>query len=155
MTSHTVKSIIVGIASNLITTIILPVITIALAFYLTVSLESRLAICNMALILTTILLILNIHFSPRRVRVIRTLEQSHAYLVEKNIARHIPDERTFNYLGQIYGFDWKDIDKITDDEFKNQFSTGSTLPSIVPHCVEFYEQKQQSEQNMQKKNLKK
>jgi hypothetical protein len=104
----------------------------------------------MAFILTTILLILNLHFSPRRVRVIRTLEQPHIYLIEKDIARHIPDPETFNYLGQTYGFDWKDIDTITNDEFKNQFSTGSTLPSIVPHCLEFYERKRQSEQNIQK-----
>lgn len=150
MANHTFKSIFLGIVSNLITAIIVPVITIALGLYLTVSLESRLAICNMAFILTTILLILNLHFSPRRVRVIRTLEQPHIYLIKKDIARHIPDPETFNYLGQIYGFDWKDIDTITNDEFKNQFSTGSTLPNIVPHCLEFYERRRQSEQNIQK-----
>jgi hypothetical protein len=133
------------------TPIIVPIITIALGFYLTVSLESRLTICNMAFILATILLILKLHFSPRRVRVIRTHEQPHTYLIEKNIAKHIPDSETFNYLGQIYGFAWKDIDIITNDEFK-KFSTGSALHSIVPHCLKFYELKRQSEQNIQKGN---
>jgi hypothetical protein len=149
MTNQTFKSVFLGIVSNLITAIIIPVITIALGFYLTVSLESRLAIFNMALILAAILLILNLRFSPRRVRVIRPHEQPHVYFIEKNIARHIPDQETFNYLGQIYGFDWKDIDMVTNDEFKKQFSTGSTLPSIVPHCLKFCEQKQKSEQSVQ------
>ena len=149
MANHTFKVIFLGILSNLITVIIVPVFTIALGLYLTVSLESRLAICNMALVLTAILLILNLRFSPRRVRVIRTHEQPHTYLIEKDIARHIPDGETFNYLGQLYGFDWKDIDTITNEEFKKQFSTGSTLPSIVPHCLRFCEQKQKSEQNVQ------
>ena len=148
MANQTFRSVFLGIVSNLITAIIIPVITIALGLYLTVSLESRLAIFNMAFILATILLILNLRFSSRRVRVIRPHEQPHVYLIEKNIARHIPDSETFNYLGQIYGFDWKDIDMITNDEFKKQFSTGSTFPSIVPHCLRFYEQKQKSEQNV-------
>ena len=150
MTNQTFRSIFLGIVSNLITVIIVPVITIALGLYLTVSLESRLAICNMALVLTAILLILNLRFSPRRVRVIRTHEQPHTYLIEKDIARHIPDGETFTYLGQLYGFDWKDIDTITNDEFKKQFSTGSTLPSIVPHCLKFCERNRKSEQKVEK-----
>lgn len=150
--SQIFRSIFLGIVSNLLTPIMVPIITIVLGLYLTVSLESRLTICNMALILATILLILKLHFSPRRVRVIRTHDQPHVYLIEKNTAKHIPDPETFNYLGQTYGFDWKDIDTITNDEFKKKFSAGSPLHSIIPHCLKFYERKRESEQNIQKGN---
>lgn len=147
MANHIFKSIFLKIVSNLIPTIIVPVFAIALGLYFAVSLESKLAIWNMAFILATFLLILYLHLSPRRVRVVSIHAQPHVYLIEKGIARHIPDPETFNYLGQIYGFDWKDIDMITNDEFKNQFSTGSTLHSIVSH-LESYKQKGQSKQNI-------
>ena len=127
MMNPTFKSVFLGIISNLITAIIIPVITIALGLFLPISLESKLAISNMALILAAILLILNLHFSSKRVRVIRPHEQPHVYLIEKNLARHIPDGETFKYLGEIYGFDSKDIDMVTNEEFKRQFSSGSTF----------------------------
>jgi len=144
----TFSSIFHGIISSLIAAIILPVISIPLGFYFSVSLESKLIIFNIALVLSAIL-VMNHHFSPQRVRVIRHQAQPHTYLVEKNVARHIPDVETFNYLGQIYGFDWKDVQEITYDKFIKQFSTGSTMPSIKPHCQEFHKQRM-IEQNAQK-----
>ena len=140
MMNQIFRSIFSGIVSNIITAILFPAI-ITLQLYLNVSLESRLAICNMAFILTTILLILNHHFSPRRVRVIQIHDRDHVYFIEQNIARHIPDPHTFEYLGKLHGFAWNDIDKITNDEFKKQFSAGSSLPSIVPHCQKFCEER--------------
>lgn len=146
MKNHTFRSVFLGIVSNLITAIIIPLITIALGFSLNISLESKLLFLNMSFILAAIFLILNLRFAKRPFRLIRPHEQPHIYLVENNIARHIPDPETFNYLGQLYGFDWKDVDQVSNDELKNQFSTGSVLPSVVPHFQRYYEQKQKTEQ---------
>lgn len=138
--NQTFRSTISGIISSLINTaIILPIISIFLGFYLTISLEAKLAIFNIGFILFAIILILKFHFAHESVRVIRAQTSHHTYLVQKKIARHIPDEETFNYLGEIYGFHWGKIEVISHDEFTKQFSTESVLPSIIPHCRAFCE----------------
>ena len=147
MPNHAVRTVFLGIISSLITAIIIPAITIILGLSLNISLESRLIVFNMALILAVIFLILNQRFSTRQFRLIRPHEHHEVYLVERNIARHIPDEFTFNYLGQLYGFAWKDIDMVTNDEIKKQYSSGSTLPSVLPYCQQFHEQKKKNEKN--------
>lgn len=140
--NQTAKSIIPALIANLINwAFIVPLISLALGFYLSVSLEAKLAIFNMALVLLVIILILRHQFSPQGVRVIRTQIAVNTYLVKNKVARHIPDAETFEYLGEIYGFHWGNIEMIPHDEFKRQFSTESTLPSILPHCQKFYEQK--------------
>lgn len=134
------RSIIPGIVSGLINAaIILPIISIFLGFYLSVSLEAKLAIFNIGLILFAIILTLKFHFTNESVRIIKTQTSHHTYLVKKNIARHIPDGETFEYLGEMYGFHWGKIEVISHDEFTRQFSTDSTLPSIIPHCQAFCE----------------
>ena len=132
MASQAWKSFFLNIISNLITPIILFLISIILGIFLNISLESKLAIVNIALIVVAILIILKLHFSPKRFRVIRVHDYPHIYMIEKNIARHIPNMNTFNYLGELYGFHEKDIEIITDDEFK-KFSRESTLPDVIPH----------------------
>jgi hypothetical protein len=132
MASQAWKSFFLNIISNLITPIILFLISIILGIFLNISLESKLAIVNIALIVVAILIILKLHFSPKRVRVIRVHDHPHIYMIEKNIARHIPNMATFNYLGELYGFHEKDIETITDDEFK-KFSRESILPDVIPH----------------------
>ncbi len=150
MTNPTFSSIFYGVVSNLIAAVILPVISIIVGIYFSVSLESKLIIFNIAIVLSAII-VMNYHFAPKRVRVVQQQGQPHIYLIEKNIARHIPEPTTFSYLGQIYGFDKKDVEVITYDEFREQFSSGSTLPSIIPYCQEFHNQRMK-EQNAQKGN---
>jgi uncharacterized membrane protein len=73
---------------------------------------------------------------PERVRVIREFTKPHQYIIKNNIVRHIPDEETFNYLGQLHGFDWGSSEGFAPDDFK-QFSIGDALPSILPYCQAF------------------
>ena len=141
-----IKTIFLGITCNLITPLLVSIGGIAVVMFYSFSYELNFIIINIALSLSIIILILNHHFSNKRIRVLRTLDNHPVYLIEKNVARHIPDPETFNYLGQIYGFDWKDIESITNNEFSKQFSTSSILPSIKPHCEAFH--KQIMEQNV-------
>jgi hypothetical protein len=128
--------------------IILPLASIFLGFYLSVSLESKLALFSIALILVIIILILRYRFAPERVRVVKTQVAHHTYLIQKNVARHIPDAETFDYLGEIYGFHWGTIETVSHDSFIKRFSVGSMLPSIRPHCKAFCDaQREQSLQN--------
>ncbi len=139
---QTVKSVIPGVIAGLINwAFILPAISIGAAFYPSLSFEAKLSFVNTALILVTILLILRREFSRQRVRVIKTQIAPHTYLVQKNVARHIPDTETFEYLGKIYGFHQGNIETIAHDDFGKLFSTESTLPSILPFCQAFYLQK--------------
>ncbi|MEN6624477.1 MAG: hypothetical protein ABFD50_23385 [Smithella sp.] len=134
------KSVIPGIIAGIINyAFILPAISFAASFYPSFSFSEKLSFVNMTLILIAILLILRHHYLIKRIRVVRTHENHPVYLVEKNIARHIPDPETFDYLGQLYGFHWKDVEVFTQEEFKKMFSSGSTLPSIIPHCQAFNE----------------
>lgn len=132
MANQALRTVLLGIVSNLITPIIPLLISIILSLFLRISLELKLAIFNMGLILVAILIILKLHFSPKRVRVIRVHDHPHIYIIEKNVARHIPNMDTFRYLGELYGFHEQDVETITNDEFK-KFSAGSTLPSITSH----------------------
>jgi len=77
--------------------------------------------------------------APTARRVIRPYEQKHQYLIENNIARHIPDPETFEYLGQLYMFDWDDSERVTHEYFKKNFLKESPLPSILPHCRAYHE----------------
>ncbi|PKN88367.1 MAG: hypothetical protein CVU51_04155 [Deltaproteobacteria bacterium HGW-Deltaproteobacteria-1] len=70
---------------------------------------------------------------PEKVRVIKEYTKPHQYIIKNNIVRHIPDPVTFNYLGQLHGFDWGSSKEIAPDDFK-KFSIGSALPSILPYC---------------------
>lgn len=151
--NQTAKSVIPGIIAGVINyAFIIPLISIAAAFYPSFSFVEKLSFVNMALILFAILLTLRHQYSPQRMRLIRIHETDPVYLIEKNTARHIPDPGTFDYLGKLYGFHWKDVEVITQGEFKNQFSNGSALPSILPHCQAFYEQK--IEQDKQRRLIK-
>lgn len=151
--NQTARSVVPGIIAGLINgAILLPLIPLALAFYLSVSLEAKLSIANIALILFTIILILRNKFYPQQIRVARSQISHHTYLIQKNVAKHIPDKETFEYLGQIYGFHWGKIEVLPDDVFTKQFFVDSALPSIHPHCQAFYEQKKAQE--AEKINLK-
>lgn len=70
---------------------------------------------------------------PEKVRVIKEYTKPHQYIIKNNIVRHIPDPATFDYLGQLHGFDWGSSEGIAPDDFKT-FSIGSALPSILPYC---------------------
>jgi hypothetical protein len=140
--NQNVKTIIPSIIGGLINwAIILPIGSIFLGFYLSVSLEAKLAMFNGALILLVIILLFRHHFSPHRVRVMKSDRTPHTYLIKDKVARHIPDMETFEYLGQLYGFHQRDIEEIPYNDFTKQFSTESTLPSILPHFQKIYEQK--------------
>lgn len=84
-----------------------------------------------------------IYFEP--VRVVRQYTDDRQFLIKNNIARHIPDPPTFEYLGQLYTFDWGTSEGITPDDFNAQFSLDSALPSIMPYCQAFYEEKKREE----------
>jgi hypothetical protein len=118
-----------GLVNNLLTALIVFIVGIVLSYFLDASLEAKLAICNMALLLSTIILILSNRFYNRRTRLIHVKGHVQQYIVENNTYKHIPDPETFNYLGQVFGFSWKDSDEISDNEFK-RLSSGSTLPSV-------------------------
>ncbi|MEI6627713.1 MAG: hypothetical protein WCL61_03895 [bacterium] len=49
------------------------------------------------------------------------------------MARHIPDPDTLEYLGQLKGMNWPDVEIINPEEFK-KYTPGSVLPSIMPFC---------------------
>jgi hypothetical protein len=81
---------------------------------------------------------------PERVRVIREYTKPHQYIIKNNIVRHIPDPATFDYLGQLHGFDWGSSKGIEPDNFR-KFSMGSALPSILPYCQAILEQELKNE----------
>jgi hypothetical protein len=131
---QSIKTVFLGIISNIITPLIISLGGVAAGLFTSFSYEIRIAVLNAALSLSIIILILNLRFSPlspQAVRVIKTEITAHTYLVQNNVARHIPDGETFEYLGKLYGFHWGSIETIRHDEFKRQFTTESTLPSIL------------------------
>ncbi|MGA2317409.1 MAG: hypothetical protein ABSG71_13640 [Thermodesulfobacteriota bacterium] len=81
----------------------------------------------------------------KRIRIIRDPRdpQGFTYLLEKDICCHIPDPETFNYLGNYFGFSWKDLEDINSDDFKRKFKIGRQLPSIRACCqkIELIEKK--------------
>ena len=141
--SQTVKSVIPGIIAGVINyAFIIPAISIAGAIYSSYLFIEKLSIVTIALILVAILLILKnqfFHQQEKDVRVIKTITAAETYLVRKNVARHIPDAETFDYLGELYGFHWGNVETIAHEDFNRQFSTDSKLPSILPHCQSFHE----------------
>lgn len=130
-----------AILGDLITPLIVSAVGFIVALLLSVSFESKLIICNIALGLSIVILILNLRFPSRRIGVIKMFGQQEVYLTEGNGARHIPDPKTLDYLGRIHGLSWGDIQEITPDEFRKRFTRGSMLPSIHPYCEAFYEEK--------------
>jgi hypothetical protein len=52
------------------------------------------------------------------------------YLVEGDTCFHIPDPDTFNFLGNFFGFTWRDSQLMLPDEIKRNFKIGKALPSI-------------------------
>jgi hypothetical protein len=128
------KSILIGIVANLITPFVIPTIVFLVGLLLPVSVESKIALLNTTLLLFLIFLLLHFRFSPRRPRVVRQTDRPEIYLIEERTYRHIPDRETFIYLGQFLGFRWSDVEVMTPVEFGKQFSAGSMLPSIRPHC---------------------
>jgi len=142
-----IKTVFLAIIGNLITPLLLTLGGIALSYYSSYSFEIKLIIFNTALILSAIILILSNRYAHRRVRLVHIKGHPHQYTIENNTYRHIPDPETLDYLGKLFGFDWKDSEEISDYKFK-KFSSGSTLPSIRPHCIAFYQRiKLQEEQN--------
>lgn len=83
--------------------------------------------------------------NKKGIRIIRDPRdpQQFTYLVEEKKCCHIPDPETFNYLGNYFGFSWKDLEDINTDDFKRKFKVGRQLPSIRPCCqkVELIEKK--------------
>jgi hypothetical protein len=134
---NTLKSIFIGIVTNLITPFVIPIIVFLVGLFIPVSVELKIALLNTALLLFLIFLLHYFCFSPRQPRVVRQTDREAIYLVEKRTYRHIPDRETFNYLGQFLGFRWSDIETMTPVEFGKQFSAGSMLPSILPHCEKY------------------
>jgi hypothetical protein len=68
----------------------------------------------------------------RNIRIIRDPRDPYqfTYLVEGNKCYHIPDPETFNYLGSYLGFSWNDLEDISADDLKREFTIGRQLPSI-------------------------
>jgi len=69
------------------------------------------------------------------------------YLVVGNNYFHIPNVKTFNRLGEIFGFDWSDCVAMTSDEIKQIFTggEGKQLPDIS-EFEKIIETKQKSKQ---------
>jgi hypothetical protein len=135
-----IKTVFLGIVGNLITPFVVIAAGIAMSFYSSASIELKVAFCNIALLIAAIILILSNRFYHHRVRLIHVKGHIHQYIVENNTYKHIPDPETFNYLGQVLGFDWKDSEEITDDKFR-KLSSGSTLPSVRQYFQAYYQQK--------------
>lgn len=132
------KALFLTIVGNLITPLVVTLGGIAVSYFSPSTSEIKLIIINSALTLSAIILILNNRYAPRRVRLVHVKGHINQYIIENNIYKHIPDPETFDYLGQVFGFDWKDSEEISDDKFK-EFSSGSTLPSITSYCIAFYQ----------------
>ena len=124
----------INMVSGLLVAAILSVVSVIIAGWLSNrSLGLWLTLLNTALIMSLVLRSDYTPVSPKRLRVIRDPATSEIHLVEGKTCRHIPDPRTFNYLGAYFGFGWSDIEYGSSAEMK-QMTRESTLPSIRDYC---------------------
>lgn len=56
------------------------------------------------------------------------------YLVKGSICSYIPDEPTFNYLGDFFGFSWGDAKLMSFDDIQQKYKMGKHLSSIRSYC---------------------
>ena len=128
------NSLLLGILGNFITMFVVSIGAFIGTFYAKFYDQPIISLVNTTLLLFMMFLMLYLHYSPKRPLVVRKAVDSATYLIENHTYHHIPDKQTFEYLGELNGFQWTDIKVLTVEEFENQFSAGSSLPSILPHC---------------------
>lgn len=138
------KSFFWGTMASVVGWVVVVVLTFIAALFLNYSVEIKLAILTAGVVLL-ISMIAYIHFVPQKIIVLGRHDTQHKYLIDKNTYRHIPDQETFDYLGEYLGFNRNDIVTKEADAIKRMYSPGSKIPSILPYCERYHKKKVEEE----------